>query len=203
MLVDDHPLVRDGLRARLGVVAQIEIVAEAASAEEALAQLAAMEPCPDLALVDVGLRGMNGIELAELMHLQYPHVGVLILSMHANAEYVAKAVRAGVRGYVLKDAPSTEIIAAIAAIHAGGSFYGTGVPTARLADDGERHALTERERRVLVLVAKGCSNKHVARELEISVRTVETHRLSLRRKLGLHTTADLVKYAMERGWIDV
>jgi DNA-binding NarL/FixJ family response regulator len=203
ILVDDHPLVRDGLRARLGAVPQIEVVAEAGSAEEALQILATIEPCPDLALVDVGMRGMNGIELAAELKKRHQGIAVLILSMYANTEYVTKAMRAGARGYVLKDSPSREIIAAIAAVAAGGSFYGTGVPMPSIQSDADRQLLTEREREVLILVAKGHSNKRVAQMLDISVRTVETHRLSLRRKLDIDTPAGLVKYALEQGWISV
>jgi DNA-binding NarL/FixJ family response regulator len=203
ILVDDHPLVRDGLRARLGAVPQIEVVAEAGSAEEALQILATSAPCPDLALVDVGLRGMNGIELAAELQRRHPGIAVLILSMYANTEYVTKAMRAGARGYVLKDSPSHEIIAAIAAVAAGGSFYGTGVPMPSIQSEADRQLLTEREREVLILVAKGHSNKRVAQMLDISVRTVETHRLSLRRKLDIDTPAGLVKYALEQGWISV
>lgn len=201
LLVDDHPLVRDGLRARLDAVPQIEIVGEAGSGEDALSQIELLRP--DLALVDVGMRGMNGIQLTEVLHVRHPEVAVLILSMYANGEYVAKAIRAGARGYVLKDSPSREIIAAITAVAAGGSFFGPGLPGPFGGHDVQKAVLTDREREVLILVAKGQSNKLVARQLDISVRTVETHRLSLRRKLGIDSAAGLVKYALEQGWIDV
>jgi two-component system, NarL family, nitrate/nitrite response regulator NarL len=201
LLVDDHPLVRDGLRARLDAVPQIEVVGEAGSGEDALSQIELLRP--DLALVDVGMRGMNGIQLTEALHIRHPEVAVLILSMYANGEYVAKAIRAGARGYVLKDSPSREIIAAITAVAAGGSFFGPGLSGPFGDHDVQKAVLTDREREVLILVAKGQSNKLVARELDISVRTVETHRLSLRRKLDIDTAAGLVKYALEQGWIDV
>lgn len=203
LLVDDHPLVRDGLRARLDAVAHIEVVGEAGSAAEALALLDTLHPSPDLALVDIGMRGMNGIDLTAALHTRHPDIAVLILSMYANNEYVTKAMRAGARGYVLKDSPSREIIAAIAAVMEGGTFYSTGVPRAFIQGEREKQVLTEREREVLILVAKGHSNKRVAKELDISVRTVETHRLSLRRKLDIDTPAGLVKYALEQGWIEV
>ena len=203
LLVDDHPLVRDGLRARLAAVPDIAVVAEAGSAEEALRILETVDPCPDLALVDVGLRGMNGIELVAELRSRHPGIAALILTMYANVEYVTKAIRAGARGYVLKDSPSREIIAAITAVAAGGTFYGTGVPISTIHRDNDKNLLTEREREVLILVAKGCSNKRVAQTLDISVRTVETHRLSVRRKLDIDTPAGLVKYALEQGWISV
>ena len=203
LLVDDHPLVRDGLRARLDAVPQIEVVGEAGSGEEALQMLDTLEPYPDLALIDVGMRGMNGIELAAALHALHPGIAVLVLSMYANTEYVTKSIQAGARGYVLKDSPSREIIAAITAVAEGGIFYGTGVPIALIQGRHDGHMLTDREREVLILVAKGQSNKRVAQTLNISVRTVETHRLSLRRKLDIDTAAGLVKYALEQGWIHV
>lgn len=203
LLVDDHPLVRDGLRARLDAVAHIEVVGEAGSAAEALTLVETLRPSPHLALVDIGMRGMNGIDLTAALHARHPEIAVLILSMYANNEYVTKAMRAGARGYVLKDSPSREIIAAIAAVMEGATFYSTGVPMAFIQGEREKHVLTEREREVLILVAKGHSNKLVAKELDISVRTVETHRLSLRRKLDIDTPAGLVKYALEQGWIEV
>lgn len=199
LLVDDHPLVRDGLRARLGAVPGLEVVGEAGCADEALDEAQRLQP--DMALVDIGMQGMNGIELTAQLRRRHPQIAVLILSMYANSQYVTEAIRAGARGYVLKDAPSREIIAAIGAIAAGGTFYSPALARAIVAPAAEGSCLTEREREVLILVARGRSNKQIARELDISVRTVETHRLSLRRKLDIDTPAALVKYALERGWI--
>lgn len=198
LLVDDHQLVRDGLRARLGDIAEFEIVGEAANGQEALAAADSLRP--DLALVDVGLPDMNGIELAGALGSRCPALKVLILSMYDSPGYVQSAMQAGARGYVLKDAPSAEIIAAIRAVAAGGVYLSSALTTA-LATPTDAAVLTEREREVLILLAQGDSNKRIARKLDLSVRTVETHRLNLRRKLGIETAAGLTNYALKRGWI--
>ena len=198
VIVDDHSLVRDGLKARLSVVAGLEVVGEAASGIEALrvAELLA----PDLMLVDVGMRGMNGIELANAMRERHPAIRVLMLSMYDNREYVLSAIRAGARGYVLKESPTEEIIAAISAVCSGGNYFSSVVTAmvAQLAPSVSQ--LTGREHEILLLLAHGGSNKVVANKLDISVRTVETHRLSLRRKLGVDSASDLLKIAVTNGW---
>ncbi|MFC4159366.1 response regulator transcription factor [Chitinimonas lacunae] len=199
-LVDDHPLVRDGLRARLEAVPDFQVVGEAGSGAEALALAETVQP--DLMLVDVGMKDMSGIQLTSLLHGRHPTLRVLILSMYDHPEYVTSAARSGARGYVLKDAGSQEIIAAIKAVAAGGNYYSAAVVQAALAPAAPAEAaLTEREREVLILLAQGLSNKAAARQLGISVRTAETHRLSLRRKLGIESTTGLVRFALERGWI--
>jgi DNA-binding NarL/FixJ family response regulator len=199
LLVDDHQLVRDGLRARLGDIAEFEIVGEAASGQEALAAAECLRP--DLALVDVGLPDMNGIELASALGQRSPALRVLILSMYDSAGYVRSAMQAGARGYVLKDAPSAEIIAAIRAVAAGGVYFSSALTAALTTAPADATTLTEREREVLILLAQGDSNKRIALKLDVSVRTVETHRLNLRRKLGIETVAGLTNYALKRGWI--
>ncbi|MBS0448271.1 MAG: response regulator transcription factor [Proteobacteria bacterium] len=196
VLVDDHPLVRDGLRARLSVVPAVEVIGEAASGVEALRLAARL--APDLMLVDVGMKGMNGIELAQMLRLHHPDIRVLMLSMYDNREYVRSAVRAGARGYVLKESPAGEILAAIEAVRAGGSYFSAAVAGAEA--DEPLPQLTTREHEVLVRLAHGKSNKAVARDLDISVRTVETHRLSLRRKLGADSASELLKIAVAYGW---
>ena len=198
VIVDDHSLVRDGLRARLSVVPGLLVVGEAASGEQALA-LAAADP-PDLMLVDVGMRGMNGIELATALRERHPQIRVLMLSMYDNREYVLSAIRAGARGYVLKESPTEEIIAAISAVWAGGNYYSAQVSSLVAQSGRMASPLTAREHEVLLLLAHGRSNKLVAKQLDISVRTVETHRLSLRRKLGVDSASELLKIAVTNGW---
>ncbi len=198
VIVDDHPLVRDGLRARLSVVAGLQVVGEASSGTEAL--VLADTCAPDLMLVDVGMRGMNGIELANILRLRHPTIRVLMLSMYDNREYVLSAVRAGARGYVLKESPTEEILAAIAAVCAGGNYFSAQVSSLMAQESASSPQLTAREHEILLLLAHGSSNKLVARQLEISVRTVETHRLSLRRKLGVDSASDLLKIAVSHGW---
>jgi two-component system, NarL family, nitrate/nitrite response regulator NarL len=198
VIVDDHSLVRDGLKARLSVVAGLEVVGEAGSGIEGL-RMAELH-APDLMLVDVGMRGMNGIELANALRDGHPRIRVLMLSMFDNREYVLSAIRAGARGYVLKESPTEEIIAAISAVWAGGNYFSAQVATmvAQVAPSSSQ--LTGREHEILLLLAHGGSNKVVANKLDISVRTVETHRLSLRRKLGVDSASDLLKIAVTNGW---
>jgi DNA-binding NarL/FixJ family response regulator len=200
LLVDDHPLVRDGVRVRLEAVPHFSVVGEAGDAEAALE--AARTLSPDLALMDIGMRGMNGIALTEKFAEQFPEVAVLVLSMHDNLEVVRQVMRAGARGYVLKDAPASELVEAIDAVLAGRAFYSAQLAM-RMAEQAITptpvEALTPRERDILDGIAKGYANKRIADELGLSVRTVESHRLNLKRKLGIEGQAELVKYAVELG----
>jgi two-component system, NarL family, nitrate/nitrite response regulator NarL len=198
MLVDDHPLVRDGLRARLNAVLGFEVVAEAADADAALA--AAQRHGPDLVLMDIGMKGGNGIDATQRLLDAQPALRVLILSMYDHAEYVRKAMQAGARGYLLKDSPAEEIVEAIRTLMAGGTYLSPGLsPTPqRRARGGE--PLTPREQEVLALIAEGLSSRDIGERLAMGVRTVETHRTSLRRKLDLPSAAALVRYAVERRW---
>ncbi|KAI3594296.1 response regulator [Cupriavidus sp. CER94] len=201
LLIDDHALVRDGMRMHLTLQPGLEVVGEADDGEAALAWLAGAGPAnlPELVITDIGMRGMGGIALAGALHDAYPEVAVLIVSMHDNLEYVRQAIRAGARGYVLKDAPADELMAAIQAVLAGRVFY-----SARIARGMAEHAispldaLTPRERDILHGIGRGQSNKDIAARLGVSVRTVETHRLNLKRKLGIEGRAELVKYAVQQ-----
>ncbi|GCB04932.1 response regulator transcription factor [Ralstonia sp. SET104] len=200
LLVDDHPLVRDGVRVRLEAVPHFEVVGEAGDADAALQ--AARTLSPDLALMDIGMRGMNGIALTEKFAEEFPEIAVLVLSMHDNLEYVRQVIRAGARGYVLKDAPASELVEAIDAVLAGRPFYSAQLAM-RMAEQAIMptpvEALTPRERDILDGIAKGYANKRIADELGLSVRTVESHRLNLKRKLGIEGQAELVKFAVELG----
>ncbi|PLC06528.1 DNA-binding response regulator [Variovorax sp. RO1] len=197
-LVDDHPLVRDGLRARLGSMPGLEIVGEAGSAAEALALIGPARP--HLVLMDVGMKDMNGIELAALLlqqpqHQPAPHI--VMLSMYDNPEYVQKALQVGARGYVLKDAPAAEIVAAIEAVSAGGTFLSPAVSKKLFRNQTPRPLLTPREGEILSALGRGESSKQIARDLGLSVRTVEAHRQSIKRRLGIEGQAELIKYAVE------
>lgn len=196
-LVDDHSLVRDGIRALLSARPQFLVVGEAENAAQGLKLCE--EVNPDILLLDIGLQDMNGLELTQLVRSRCPNIKILILSMYDNQEYVATSIRAGASGYVLKNAPSREIVAAIEAIATGGTFYSAEVTLKLVSKKTEENELTPREVQVLVGLAKGLDNKTIARDLAISVRTVETHRLSIRRKLKVDKPAGLVKYAMEHG----
>ena len=192
LLVDDHPLVRDGLRARLETVPHFAVVGEADSAEQALRHAAELKI--DLVLMDINLGGVNGSELTTRLAAEYPEMAVLMLSMHDKAEYVRQAIQAGARGYVLKDAPATDIISAIDTVMSGGSYYSAG-----LSDQlAPASLLTPREKEILQCIATGKSNKHIARDLGLSFRTVETHRLNIKRKLGIEGQADLIRFALEQ-----
>ncbi|CDG84396.1 response regulator [Janthinobacterium agaricidamnosum] len=200
LLVDDHPLVRDGLRARLEAVPHFDVVAEAGGAEEALEQ--ARQHNIELVLMDINMRGINGIDATALFKAAFPAIAVLILSMHDKLEYVSQAIQAGARGYVLKDAPGKDIVFAIETVMSGGIYY-----SAALAQQLARPLihdthLTVREHQVLQHIAAGQSNKQIARELDLSVRTVETHRLNIKRKLGIEGQAELIKYAVEHAQFD-
>jgi DNA-binding NarL/FixJ family response regulator len=201
MLVDDHQLVRDGLRARLGDVPEISVVGEAGNAQDALKLAESLRP--NLILVDVRLPDLSGIELTARLVDLVPDTRVMILSMYDNREYVLNAIRAGACGYVLKDAPSGEIIAAIKAVAAGGSYFSSAVATALLGTGDTSALLTDREREVLILLAQGENNKNIAIKLDVSVRTIEAHRLNLRRKLNIDTPAGITRYAIEQGWIKI
>ncbi|RST56500.1 response regulator transcription factor [Variovorax sp. MHTC-1] len=198
-LVDDHPLVRDGLRARLDPLPDIEIVGEAGSAAEALTLIERLQP--DLVLADVGMKDMNGIELAALLQQRQPAVRVVMLSMYDNPEYVQQALQAGARGYVLKDAPAAEIVAAIDAVSAGGTFLSPAVSQRLFRNQAPKPLLTPRESEILSALGRGESSKQIARELGLSVRTVEAHRQSIKRRLGIEGQAELIKYAVEHARI--
>jgi len=200
LLVDDHPLVRDGLRARLEAMSQFEVVGEAGSAAEALE--AARQHGPDLVLMDINMRGTNGIEATALFRRQFPHIAVLILSMHDKLEYVTQAIQAGARGYVLKDALGKDIVVAIETVMAGGIYYSANLAQQLAKPMAQDNQLTSREAEVLRHLANGESNKHIARELDLSVRTVETHRLNIKRKLGIEGQAELIKFAVQHAQFD-
>lgn len=199
LLIDDHPLVRDGIRMRLETQAHIQVIGEAADGESALAWLARQPDTrqPDLVVTDIAMRGMSGIALAEALHERYPEIAVMVVTMHDNLEFVRQALRVGAGAYVLKDAPADELVAAIQAVLAGRIFCSGSIARRMAEDDSPVDALTRRERDILARIARGMSNKMIAGELGLSVRTVETHRLNIKRKLGIEGQAELVKYAVE------
>ncbi|HMX09744.1 MAG TPA: response regulator transcription factor [Burkholderiaceae bacterium] len=196
LLVDDHALVRDGVRALLAQHPRAEVVGEAADADAARREIARLQP--DLVLMDIGLREGHGIALAAELMATRPALAVLMLSMYDNPEYLHQALQAGARGYVLKDGPSSEILAAIDAVAAGGSYIASRLarPTPR-GDESARPLLSERESEILAALARGLSSKQIAAEYDLSVRTVETHRQNIRRKLKIAGQAELIRYAVE------
>ena len=195
MLVDDHPLVRDGLRARLEAVPHFKVVAEAGGADEALRQAGQCRVA--LVLMDINMRGVSGIEATAKFRVQFPDVAVLILSMHDKLEYVSQAMQAGARGYVLKDAPGKDIVLAIETVMAGGIYYSAALARQLARPQVQDQQLTVREQEVLRHLANGQANKQIARALDLSVRTVETHRLNIKRKLGIEGQAELIRFAVQ------
>lgn len=193
LLVDDHPLVREGLRARLGVVPGLQVVGEAGDAAAALE--AVERERPDLVLMDVGMKQTSGIALTGQLLGLHPGLRVLMLSMYDSPETVGRALAAGASGYVLKEASAEEIVQAIAAVAAGGRFIGSGLVEAGAP---EHTPLSPREGEILDCLAEGLPSKQIATRLGMSVRTVETHRHNIRRKLRLAGQAELIRYAVER-----
>jgi len=206
LLVDDHPVVRKGVASCLARHPRLEIVAEASDGVEAVRK--AKELCPDIVVTDIDMPNMNGLAVAEVLHRELPQVKVLVLSMYSNSEYVLRIIRSGARGYVLKEASPDELIKAIETIDAGEAFFSSDVARVALnqmvhgsGDVADSDQLTQRESEVLVQIAEGGSNKEIANKLGVSVRTVETHRERIMRKLNIHSVAGLTKYAITKGLI--
>ena len=201
LLVDDHPLVIDGIRSCLETYDHINVVGTAKSGAEGLEKAAQLHP--QIVLMDINMPDLNGLDATELFRERFPKIKLLILSMHDNREYIASALSFGARGYVLKDVPSSEIVTAIEAVHQGGTYFSSGVSEILLSHGVTETSgpLTTREQTILLMLSEGKSNKQVARELDISVRTVETHRRNIKKKLGISSTAGLTRYAIENGLV--
>ncbi|ULX51578.1 DNA-binding response regulator [Cupriavidus taiwanensis] len=197
LLVDDHPFVLDGVRLRLEATGEMTVVGQAASVEEAI--VLAGQHDPDLVVSDIHMPDANGLQLATRFAERFPSVRVIALSMHKDPEYVRRAFALGVAAYVLKEAPAHELVTAIRTVAAGGTYLNAELQAFLQTDQpppSSRRALTPKEATVLKLLAEGRSNKEIAERLGTSVRTVETHRLHLRRKLQVGGRAELVKYAV-------
>lgn len=208
LIVDDHPVVRKGLDSCLSRRPGIRIVGEAADGEEA-AKLA-RELIPDVVLMDIDLPRMNGLAVTELLRKEAPNVKVLVLSVHTNKEFIFRIIQSGAQGYVSKEAAPEELVRAIESVWRGESFFAPEIAQAALKElvtsAGRRKpfaALTSRELEVLALIAHGRSNKEVASSLGIGVRTIETHRERIMRKLGIHTIAGLTRFAIQNGVISL
>jgi two-component system, NarL family, response regulator NreC len=209
VLGDDHTLVRHGLRKILEEQKDWTVVAEASDGREAVRQALSLQP--DVVVLDIGMPLLNGIEATRQIARRFPSINILILSMHAEEAYITQAMKAGARGYLLKDSADTELIRAVMAVAAGKSFFSPAVARVML-DDYVRHltekgivdrfeSLSEREREIFQLIAEAHSNKEIADLLSVSPATVETHRAHILQKLDVHNTAELVLYAVRRGVI--
>jgi DNA-binding NarL/FixJ family response regulator len=207
LLVDDHPIVLDGIKTHLAEQPDLEVVGEATNGQEALRK--AKLTLPDVVLMDITMPHMNGLEATAQLRKQVPEAKVLILTMHDSREYIAQIVKLGARGYLLKDCSPGELVGAIKSVHAGEVYFSPSISRVLVQEmvDGKhdgreapaQQSLTDREREVLSLIAEGLLNKQIADRLGIGVRTIETHRERIMRKLDIHTVAGLTKYAIARG----
>jgi DNA-binding NarL/FixJ family response regulator len=207
VLVEDHALVRAGIRSLLEKLADLEVVAEAGDGRTALTLIAQHQP--DVVLMDIKMAGLNGLEATARIVRELPGVRVVILSMYANEEYVVQALRTGASGYLLKDAGTAELEVAVRAAARGETYLSPAISRRMIQDylqvvggeGGALEQLTPRQREVLQLVAEGNSVKEIAQLLHVSVKTVETHRAQLMERLDIHDVAGLVRYAIRVGLV--
>ncbi len=200
LIVDDHPMVAEGIQSILESYDDIRVVGTLGTGQEAVDQVEALRP--DVILMDLNMPGLGGLSATEIILERLPDTRILILSMHDSPEYISTALSHGAKGYVLKDVPTEEIKQAIDAVMQGERYLCTGASgSLEPKGDSTREALTGREQTILLQLAQGKSNKEVANALDISVRTVETHRKNIKRKLGISSTAGLTRYAMEHGML--
>ena len=209
LLADDHTVMRRGLRLLLESQPEFSVVAEAADGRQAVEQAEATQP--DVAVVDIAMPNLSGIEAAQRINGQHPQIAIVILSMHSDEGYVLRALKAGAKGYLLKDSAEGDLIEAIKAVHRGKTFFSPEITKMLVADyvqeirtrgvEDSYDLLTSREREILQLLAERKSNKEIAVSLNLSPYTVETHRRNLQEKLNLHNLAELILYAVRKGVI--
>ncbi len=204
LVADDHPVVRKGLQMCLAREERLKLVGEAADGDEALRM--ARELTPDVVLMDITMPRMNGLAVTEALRKDLPKIKVLVLSVHSTKEYVFRIIQAGAHGYVSKEAPPEELLRAIESVYKGEPFFSPEIARAALnqlvSSGGKKEPfaqLTGREREVLALIAEGKSNKEIANQLGIGVRTIETHRERIMRRLDIHSVAGLTKFAIANG----
>jgi two-component system, NarL family, nitrate/nitrite response regulator NarL len=210
LLVDDHPIVREGIKSALSHRKNIQIVGEAATGEEATVKAAKLKP--DVILMDINMPGMSGLETSRRLRKSVPESKILALTMHENREYVLEMSQLGARGYVFKDSSPSELLHAIEVIHAGEFYFS---PRASqhllkaflrnepLASSQTGIDLSQREKDVLQLVTEGFKTKEIAKRLGVTSRTIETYRRRLMSKLGVHSVAGLIKHSIEKGMVKI
>lgn len=206
LLADDHGVVRKGLRFLLERQPGMEVVGEAGDGREAVRL--AESSCPDIVIIDIAMPLLNGIEATAQMVKRNPNLGVIILSMHSDEDYLLSALHAGAKGYLLKDSADVDVVRAIQTVSKGARFFSPEIAKTMLEDymrflqqrnlQDSYDLLTEREKEVLQLLAEGKSNKEAATVLDVSVHTVDTHRTHMMQKLNLHNTAEIVLYAVRK-----
>ena len=210
LLVDDHAILREGIKALLEKQDNIEVVAEAADGREAIPKAAQF--CPDVVVLDISMPTMDGLESTRQMKKDNPDIKVLVLTMHDNEEYFFQLLRAGASGYVTKKSVSRELVSAIEAVYRGESFFCPSMAKFLLSDflrldkaveNTGQEELTPREREIVKLIAEGYTNQQIADLLHRSVKTIESHRSNILRKLGIHDSIELVKYAVRKKLIEI
>jgi two-component system nitrate/nitrite response regulator NarL len=210
LVVDDHPVVRKGILSSLADQPEVTVVGEAGDGQQAVQK--AKELKPDIIVMDVEMPRMSGLMAAEMLRRELPDIRILMLSMHRNPEFVMRIIQSGARGYLLKDSATTELMQAILTVHAGETFFSDDVARTALnqfvrgtSDEPGPAAseLTGREREVLIQIAEGLSNKEIATLLNVGVRTIETHRERIMRKLSIHSIAGLTRFAIAKGFVSV
>lgn len=211
LICDDHTILREGIRLLLNAQTDIEVVGEASDGRDAVAQARALKP--DVILMDIAMPSLNGLEATKQIHHDDPNARVLVLTMYESDEYVAQMLEAGATGYVLKKVAGSELVYAIRAVYHGEAFLYPSI-TKRLVEDYLRRVemgqertsldiLTDREREILQLIAEGHTSKEIADMLSLSIRTVQNHRAHVMQKLGIHDRGDLIKYAIQKGIIEL
>lgn len=202
LLADDHALVRAGIRSLLEALPSVEVVAEAKDGREALSLV--LEKKPNLALVDICMPGLNGLETAQRMMAECPETKIIMLSMYTNQQYVARALRIGVAGYLLKDAAREELELALRSVRAGQTYLSSSLSKKALEiyllqSEAAETGLTSRQREILQLIAEGRNAKEIASILKVSPKTVEAHRAQIMERLGIRDIPGLVRYAILQG----
>ena len=205
LIVDDHPMMRDGLRQLIANEADLEVVGEADDAAQALEEAEKLKP--DLAIVDITLRASNGLDLIKDLHIRSPRTAVLVLSMHDESLYAERVLRAGGRGYIMKQEGGTKIIEGVRQVANGHTYVSPAVSSKILdalsghqGDKAEVEKLTDREFEVFQLIGQGFSTKEMAEKLRVSVKTIEVHRVNIKEKLNTPTAPDLIRYAVR--WVE-
>ena len=209
LLADDHNVMRRGLRLLLERQPGFKVVGEASDGRQAVEQAEATKP--DIIVLDIAMPNLSGIEAAQRISALLPHTRIIILSMHSDESYVLRALKAGAKGYLLKDSAENDLIEAIRAVDEGKAFFSPEISNIMVEDyvremkrrgaEDSYELLTPREREILQMLAEGKSNKHIATVLDLSLYTVETHRRNLQDKLNLHSFAELILYAVRKGII--
>jgi two-component system, NarL family, response regulator NreC len=209
LLADDHNVMRGGLRLLLERQPGFKVVSEASDGRQAVEQAEATRP--DIIVLDIAMPNLSGIEAAQRISTLLPHTRIIILSMHSDESYVLRALKAGAKGYLLKDSAENDLIEAIKSVDEGKAFFSPEISNIMVEDyvremkrrgaEDSYELLTPREREILQMLAEGKSNKHIATVLDLSLYTVETHRRNLQDKLNLHSFAELILYAVRKGII--